>query len=270
MDKNDLKSMWQDVHYTRSENNFSNESLEKTLSLKHSKAISKSLLDVKLKVLIYTLIFLIYVGLMIYAFVYLRLNLALTSLVPLSLVGVFLSVTATSQFVRLLVLTKTADNLSLKDSSLVFCKKLKRIKTTDFIIHMVFFYLSAILIIYNYLTDIGGIKNLSHGDEIVPVPFSLFIGLLSGTASLTGTPFFIVRYLPPSASIAPVIAAPLAEFTVRAGMFFRGRFFFHVLPQNTSLFLFIKKRKKKSHAYICGDLFLVIKSQCFRLLGLFF
>src|SRR5664279_6455280 len=113
MDKDDLKSMWRDAHYKKSESNFSKESLEKTIALKHSRAISKSLLDIKIKVLLYSLIFLIYAGLMIYAFVYLRLNLSFNSLVPLVLVGIFLLITATSEFVRLLVLTKTADNLSL-------------------------------------------------------------------------------------------------------------------------------------------------------------
>jgi hypothetical protein len=170
MDKNDLKSMWRDAHYTKSESNFFKEDLEKTMALKHSKAISKSLLDVKLKVLLSTLIFLIYIGLMIYAFVFLKLNLSVNSLAPLGLVGLFLLITATSEFVRLLVLTKTADNLSLKDSSLVFCKKLKRIKKTDFIIYMVFFYLSASLIVYNYLKDPGGFDHLSQGDEIIPAP----------------------------------------------------------------------------------------------------
>jgi len=189
MDKNDLKSMWRDALNTKSESHFSKEGLEKTMALKHSKAISKSLLDVKLKVLLYTLIFLIYVGLMTYAFVYLRLNLSVNSLVPLMLVGVFLLVTATSEFVRLLVLTKTADNLSLKDSLLVFCKKLKRIKTTDFIIYMVFFYLSAILIVFNYLKDIGGVKNLSLDTEIVPVPL---LGIL--ILMLLSVPWFI-KYL---------------------------------------------------------------------------
>jgi hypothetical protein len=189
MDKNDLKSMWRDAHYTKSESDFSKEDLEKTMALKHSKAISKSLLDVKLKVLLNTLIFLIYVGLMIYAFIYLRLNLSVNSLVPLALVGIFLLVTATSEFVRLLVLTKTADNLSLKDSSVVFCKKLKRIKTTDFIIYMVFFYFSAILIVFNYLKDIGGVKNLSWDTEIVPVPL---LGIL--VIMLLSVPWFI-KYL---------------------------------------------------------------------------
>ena len=186
MDKNDLKSMWQDVHYTRSEINFSNESLEKALNLKHSKAISKSLMDVKLRVLIYALIFLIYVGLMVYAFVYLRLNLAITSLVPLGLVGIFLLVSNTSEFVRLLVLTQTADNLSLKDSTLSFYERLKRITKTDFIINIVFFYLSAIFIVFNYLTDVGDVKNLSRSNEIVPLPL---LGIL--ILMLLSVPWFI-------------------------------------------------------------------------------
>jgi hypothetical protein len=186
MDKNELKSMWRDAHYMKSESNFSKESLEKTMALKHSKVISKSLLDIKLKVLLYTLIFLIYVGLMIYAFVYLSLNLSVNSLVPLALVGVFLLITASSEFVRLFVLTKTADNLSLKDSLLVFCEKLKRIKTTDFIIYIVFFYLLAILIIFNYLAEIRGIKNLSWGNEIVPLPLLVILILM-----LLSVPWFI-------------------------------------------------------------------------------
>jgi hypothetical protein len=79
--------------------------------------------------------------------------------------------------------------LSLKDSSVVFCKKLKRIKTTDFIIYMVFFYLSAILIVFNYLKDIGGVKNLSLDTEIVPVPL---LGIL--ILMLLSVPWFI-KYL---------------------------------------------------------------------------
>jgi hypothetical protein len=189
MDKNDLKSMWQDAHYTNSEINFSKVSIEEAMSLKHSRAISKSLLDVKIKVLLYALILLIYVGLMKYAFVYLRLNLSVNSLIPLALAGIFLLISATTEIVRLLVLTKTADNLSLKDSSLVFYKKLKRIKTVDFVIYLVIFYLFAILIIYNYLTDIGSIKNLSWHNEIVPVPL---IGIL--ILMLLSVPWFI-KYL---------------------------------------------------------------------------
>jgi len=127
--------------------------------------------------------------LMIYAFVYLRLNLSLSSLVPIMLAGVFLFLSASSEFVRLLVLTRTADNLSVKDSLVAFARTLKRIKAVDFIIILVFFYLSAFLIVYNYLADIGGIKNLSQGRELIPLPF---LGIL--ILMLLSVPWFI-RYL---------------------------------------------------------------------------
>lgn len=188
MDKNDLKSKWQDAHFTDSQNNLSNENLEKTISLKHCKAISKSLLDVKVKVILYALIFAIYAGLMIYALIYLRLNLTLNSIVPLTSVGIFILIIATSEFVRLLVLTKTADNLSLKDSLLAYCRKLKRTMTIDFISYMVFFHLSAIILIVNYLGDIGGIRNLSWDNENAPVPLLAILVLM-----LLTVPWFI-RY----------------------------------------------------------------------------
>ena len=63
---------------------------------------------------------------------------------------------------------------------------MKIIKTTDFIIYLVFFYLSAILIIFNYLKDIGGVKNLSWDTGIVPVPL---LGLL--VIMLLSVPWFI-------------------------------------------------------------------------------
>lgn len=186
MDKNDLKSMWRAAHYSKNESNFSREILQESIVMKHSKAISKSLLDVKLKIILYAMIFLIYAGLMIYAFIFLKLILSVRSLVPLALVGIFLILTASSELVRLLVLTRTADNLSLRDSSVVFCRKLKRITTSDFIIYVIFFYLSAILIIFNYLADIGGVKNLSWSAGTVPAQL---IGIL--ILMLLSVPWFI-------------------------------------------------------------------------------
>ena len=128
MNKNDLKSMWRDAHYWNSDINFSKVSIEEAMSLKHSKVISKTLLDVKLKVLLYILMFIIYIGLMIYAFLYLKLNLSINSLVPLVLVGIFLLITATSEFVRLLVLIKTADNFISKRFFVVFLQEIEKNK----------------------------------------------------------------------------------------------------------------------------------------------
>ena len=89
-------------------------------------------------------------------------------MVPLTLAGLFLLIKTTTEIGRLLVLTKTADNMSVKDSLLVFRKRLNRIKRADFISYLVFLYLSSILIIFNYLKDIGGIRNLSWGNEVSP------------------------------------------------------------------------------------------------------
>jgi len=170
MDKNDIKSMWHEAHNISDAIIFDKVSIEKAITMTHSKIISKTLLDIKLKVFVFILILTIYVGLMLYAFVYLGLNLSVYSLVPLTLAGLFLLIKTTTEIGRLLVLTKTADNMSVKDSVLFFRKRLNRIKRADFISYLVFLYLSSILIVFNYLTDIGGTKNLSWGNQVVPIP----------------------------------------------------------------------------------------------------
>jgi len=170
MDKNDIKSMWHEAHKTKVEIDIDKVSIEKTITLNHCKVIAKTLLDIKLKVFVFTLILGIYIGLMLYALIYLGLNLSVYSLVPLTLAGLFLLIKTTTEIVRLLLLTKTADNMSVKDSLLFFRKRLKRIRKVDFISYLVFMYLSSILIIYNYLSDIGGAKNLSWGNDVVPIP----------------------------------------------------------------------------------------------------
>jgi len=169
MDKNDLKLMWREAHIANIDNPFAKVSIEKSMGLKHNKLISGALSDIRLKLILYAILLVIYLVLMIYAFVYLRLKLSVNALVPLTLAGIFLLITATSEFVRLSILTKTADNLSLKDSMMSFRRKLKRIKLADFVFCLVFFYLLAFIAVFNYLTDIGGVKNLSGATGIVPV-----------------------------------------------------------------------------------------------------
>lgn len=178
MDKNDLKSMWHDAHKTNQEIIYDKVSIKKSITMNHSKAISKILSDVKLKILVYTMVLIIYIGLMLYALVYLGLSLSVNSLVPLTLAGLFLLINTTSEIKRLLVLTKTADNMPVKESLLFFRKKLNRIRTIDFLSYLIFLYLSAILIIFNYISDIGGVKNLSWSNEILPLPLLGFLILI--------------------------------------------------------------------------------------------
>jgi hypothetical protein len=178
MDKNELRSLWHDAHVSNQDTIYDNISIEKSITLNHSKAIFKVISDVKMKILISGVIFVIYIGLIFYAFIYLSLSLSFYSLVPLSLAGLFLIFITTSEIGRLLVLTKTADNMSVKESLLFFRKKLERIRTIDFLSYMIFLYLSAILIILNYLNDIGGVKNLSWNNEILPVPLLVVLILI--------------------------------------------------------------------------------------------
>ncbi len=178
MENNDLKKLWNDAHASNKENVFDKVSIPKSLSMNHSKSISKVLSDVKLKILLYLSVLMIFIGLMIYALGYLGLSLSMNSIIPLAIVGIFLAIKTTSEIHRYKILTKTADNMSVKESMLFFRKKLDRIKISDFLTYLIFFYMLAILIIINYITDIRGIKNLSWSNEILPVPLLVILILM--------------------------------------------------------------------------------------------
>jgi hypothetical protein len=169
MDNTDLKSRWDNAHFSSQDVIYDKVSVEKAINMNHCKTISKILSDVKLKILISTMILVIYIGLMVYAFVYLDLDLSVYSLVPLTLAGFFILTITSSEIIRLLVLVKSADNMSVKESLLFIRKKLDRIRTIDFLFYLVFLYLFAALIVYGYLTEIGGVENLSSDNEILPL-----------------------------------------------------------------------------------------------------
>lgn len=186
MDTNDLKSMWRDAHIPHQDSIYDKVSIEKSITMNHCKAISKILLDIKLKILVYTIIIIVYIALIVYAFVYLGLSLSVYSLVPLTFAGLFILAKTSSEIIRFLVLAKSADNMSVKESSLYFRKKLDRMNTIDFLSYLVFLYLFAIFVVFGYLKDIGGVRNLSWSNEILPVPLLGFFILV-----LLITPWFI-------------------------------------------------------------------------------
>jgi len=179
MDTNDLKSMWYDVHYTNREIIFDKANIEKSLTMNHSRIISKVLSDLKLKIFGYSLILIIFIGLMIYALVYLGLNLSANTLILFSFIGLFFMIRIISEINRLLVLTKTANSLSIKESVFFFRKKLNRIKIIDFLSYLLYFYTLAILSTYSYIKDIGGVKNLSWGNVFQTLVLISILILLS-------------------------------------------------------------------------------------------
>jgi hypothetical protein len=166
MDKNDLRSMWHETSAVDKEKY--NLSLSDIAVTKHGDIITKVLTEQKQKVILYSFFFVVYLGLMVYAFVYLRLKLSVLAVIPLVVAGVFIFCNTIIEATRLSLLTHTSANMSIKESTLCFGKKLKRIGIIDFITYLLFFYLSAAGTIVIYLNDIGGINNLSQENEMKP------------------------------------------------------------------------------------------------------
>jgi len=164
MSKNDLKMFWQDANAIDQGDIYTNVDIRKTLKMNHCKAISKVLSDIKLKIFGYSLMLIIFVCLMAYALGYLGLNLSKNTLSLFAFVGLCMVIKTTSEIDRLLVMTDTSNNLSVKASIQYFQKKLIRVRRVDFISSIFYFHSFAIWSTYNYIKDIGGVQNLSWGN----------------------------------------------------------------------------------------------------------
>jgi hypothetical protein len=159
MKKNNLILLWHEIHAENKEDYKLN--IKEIDEIKHSKIISKILFDQKLKILLYFVFLAVYLCLMIYGFIYLKLNLSFYSLIPLSFVGLFILIKNISEVSRFIILIKTKDNFSIKESAMFFLKKLNRIGTTDFLSYLILFYTMATGTTLVYLKEIGGIKYIS-------------------------------------------------------------------------------------------------------------
>lgn len=173
----DINRMWQNAHFQNEGKISEGINLEEIFKMDHCKTISKILSDIKLRIFLYSLILAVFICLMLYAVVYLGINFSLGSIVPFSLVGLFLLISTTMEINRFLVLTKNADNLPIRASQDFFRKKLNRIKTFDFLSYLILLYLLAIVVIRGYIHDIGGFKNLSGANEFQPI-ILIFITIL--------------------------------------------------------------------------------------------
>ena len=177
MENLDLNMMWQKAHIQNQEKISDGANIEEIIKMNHCKTISQILADVKLRILLYSLILSVFIGLMIYAFIYLGINFSIGSIIPFTLVGMFLLISTTMEINRFAVLTRNADNLPVEASQNYFRKKLNGMKTIDFLSYLILLYLLAILVMRGYLQDIGGLKNLSGTNEFQPI-ILIFITIL--------------------------------------------------------------------------------------------
>lgn len=178
MENIDLKMMWHEAHFKNQLNISDKANLHEIISMNHCKTISHVLFEVKARIVVHSFALIILIGLMIYALVYLGLDLSINSIIPLSLTGIFLLFRTITEIINLLILNKSTNNLSVKASMLFFRKRLKRIKIIEFLSALILLYTLAIWITFGYINEIGGVRNLFGADAIQPVLLIFILILL--------------------------------------------------------------------------------------------
>lgn len=154
MEKRDLKLMW--GHIQKSVQNAPPElvNIEKIRKMKHGELISKVITGLKLKISVYLFSLVILIGILLYAYVYLKLGFSIPVIIPFAVAGLFLFYKVTSEFFRLSLITKDSVNLTLKDSAIFFMKNLKRIKSSDFAMYFLLCWGIAIGFAIGYLINV--------------------------------------------------------------------------------------------------------------------
>ncbi len=165
MEKDELKLMWGKIHKENQPANKKN--IEDIIRMKHSGVIAKILLEQKRKIIIYSICLLIFLGLMAYAFLYLKISFLINSLIPFVLAGLFLFYKIIDETNQYKILSNTVDMVSVRDSIVCFKNKLARIKMINFISNMFLFYTIALGIGIVVVKDKGAIHTFTENGMIL-------------------------------------------------------------------------------------------------------
>jgi len=158
MNINNLKSVWKLAHESEVYNMSNPDTIQSIMRKSHSTSFSKVMKEIKLKIFIYLISLLTLTGLIAYGFMYLRIELSTAIGLPFVFAGLFLIFKSSSEIVRYRILNNQRDNLSIKEASVYFGKRLAIIIKVDFIIYLVLFYTMAIFFLLGLFLNIGGIK----------------------------------------------------------------------------------------------------------------
>ncbi|SBV93788.1 hypothetical protein [uncultured Dysgonomonas sp.] len=159
MEKNDIKLMWQKINLADASP--SEVDVEEIIKKSHSNIILKTLNLQKKKMLVYFSFLIVYASLMIYAFVILRLNLSIQSVISLSLTGLFLFVKTIFEINGFRLLQSIKSDIAIKESIFSFKQKLNHVKMVEFISTLIYCYGWAIGIVWVVINDFNGlIKSL--------------------------------------------------------------------------------------------------------------
>ena len=159
MEKDDIKLMWQKMNLA--DTSSSEVNIKEIIKKSHSEIILKALNMQKTKMLVYSSFLIIYGCLMVYAFVIIKLNLSIQSVIPLSLTGLFLFIKTIFEINGFRLLQSTKSDIAIKESILSFKQKLNHVKMIEFIFTLIYCYGWAIGIIWVMINDFNGlIKSL--------------------------------------------------------------------------------------------------------------
>lgn len=159
MEKNDIKLMWQKINLANTSSSEVN--VEEIIKKSHSEIIFKTLNMQKTKMLIYASFLIVYACLIVYAFVILKLNLSIQSIIPLSLTGLFLFTKTIFEINAFRLLQSTKSDIAIKESIFSFKQKLNHVKMIEFISTLIYCYGWVIGIIGVVINDFNGaIKSL--------------------------------------------------------------------------------------------------------------
>ncbi len=173
MERDDLKLLWKELN---PDNSCIDEiKIKNAMNMKHSKRISEILSGRKKEMLVYGSVFIVFIALMIYAFIILRISFSFFPVFLFSFLGMFLFFKTTHAISTFTVLSKESENSVISDSVKLFSKMLKRIQLIDFIVNVIFFYTLAVILIIVFLNEIKMANKLNIIVPIISVIFSLFL-----------------------------------------------------------------------------------------------
>lgn len=178
MKENDIKSIWVNAHRT---NQFVMESpyaIKKLMQKSHSGIILKIMKEFKIRIYIYSISLITILGITLYAFVFLKIRFPLSGILPFVAGSLFLTFKLISEIMRFNFFKGQDDNNSIKNSTINYKTRLKRIKLFDFYIILVLCYGIASLFTFGYLLNIGRIKVFFQSSELLGLLISFIILLL--------------------------------------------------------------------------------------------
>lgn len=172
MEKDDLKLLWKELHES---NSYIDEiDIKKTMNMKHSKRISDILSVRKKEMLIWSTVFIVFIILMVYAFIILKISFSFLSIFTFSFVGMFLFFKTTHSISTFIVLSRETGDISVSESLKSFHKMLKKIQLIDFIFNMVFFYSLAGIVIISFFKEKEILAELNLLIPVIGIVLVLF------------------------------------------------------------------------------------------------